>query len=285
MAELSYLFKDCDGNEHHCNVFGIDVSFLHKYYVYKSQEFGCVEFYKISEEPPTETITIIDGVYVDCDACSAGKHLQAHHFRKGCSAQEYEDIFVIDIGKIKPKEYAYYQDLYNGCWQYIGYDDVGINGQLLDYMEFNKTPYDNCHCAQMFDAYLFKDCDGNDYHFKQIGKFDIGTHYKKESGGSNCFEYIGKTQVGYEPQDIFISDGECNCDKHSELTIKPKHGDIEYYERVNCEFADAVFNEAMAERYGVEFCCEKDLTRLVIKKKLLDAGALQDDVDLCKCEN
>lgn len=480
MAELSYLFIDCDnGNEHHCNVLGIDVSFLHRDYVYTSQEYGCVTFQKKSEEPPTETITITDGVFVDCNSCAAKKHFQAYHFRKGCSAQEYEDIFVIDTGKLKPKEYAYYQDLYNGCWQYIGYDDVGIigiNGQLLDYMEFNQTPYDNCHCSQMYEAYLFKDCDGNELYFKVKGTFDIGKHYINKNTGV-CCEFIGKTQTTFEPTTVFINGDECDCykymifstcdgkhkfytsldsiaylpdlqcgdvihlmdnpcgeseawiyanypnadincynerikmllytninfelyvncfkfeklgDNHDgceqypwtvyrvekqcktscceiffdckcrlcgseeqvelylsnviintinntdynifvtkdgkyviddvgyasikycgseadgyrliyskdiikylksceeeencELTIKPKHGDVEYYERVNCEFASAVFNEAMAERYGVEFCCKKDLQRLTIKKKLLDAGALQDDVDLCKCE-
>lgn len=480
MAELSYLFTDCDnGNEHHCNVLGIDVSFLHDNYVYTSPEYGCVTFQKKSEEPPTETITITDGVFVDCNSCAAVKHVQAYHFRKGCSEEEYEDIWVIDTGNLKPKEYAYYQDLYNGCWQYIGYDDVGITGQFLDYMEFNQTPYDNCHCSQMFDAYLFKDCDGNEKYFKTNGTFDIGKSYFEKNTGV-CCEFIGNTQITYEPTVEFIDGGECNCYKYMifetcdgkhkfytsldymlsipdlqyedkisltddpcgprpewiyaylgeggsyscylerieklqsekidfelyvncfkflrfvqeipsdieeypwrvyridpkcasecceifffcscklcgsdeqielflsntiintinnsdynvfvtkngkytideinyndsaicekkelheedfvyatdvikylesceeeetcELTIKPKHCDVEYYERVNCEFASAVFNEAMSERYGVEFCCKKDLQRLTIKKKLLDAGALQDDVDLCKCE-
>lgn len=63
--------------------------------------------------------------------------------------------------------------------------------------------------------------------------------------------------------------------------IKKREGNIEYYEKINCEFADAVYNKAMSDRYGIEFCCEKDLQKLTIKKKLLDAGQLQDDIDLC----
>lgn len=477
--EISYVFETCTGSGFWCDVIGMNVEYLHEGYYYKSVEFGCVKFAGKKEVSSMSTVTIIDGVYVDCDACSAGKHLQAHHFRKGCSEAEYEDIWVMTHGKIKPEQGQYYQDYYNGCWQYIGKDDIGITGQFLDYMDFQQTPYDDCHCSQMFDAYLFKDCDGNELYFKVGPKLVIGKHYFEKNIGV-CCEFIGKTQITFEPTTKFKDGGECNCYKYMmfetcdgkhkfytpldymssipdlqygddisltddpcghmrawiyayleggsdacyseriaklqelnidfelyincfkflklvqekpsdieeypwkvygvdqkceskccevfflcecklcgsdepiklflsntiintinnssynvfvtknckytidkivynesticekqeeheedfiyatdvieylescdeeeencELTIKPKHGDVEYYERVNCEFASAVFNEAMAERYGVEFCCKKDLQRLTIKKKLLDAGALQDDVDLCKCE-
>lgn len=482
MAEISYVFETCNGSGFWCDVVGMNVDHLHEGFFYKSVEFGCVKFTGKKEVSPYNTITIVDGVYVDCDSCSAGKHLQAYHFRKGCSEAEYEDIWVMTPGKLKPKEGQYYQDYYNSCWQYIGYDDIGITGQFLDYMDFQETPYNDCHCVQMYNAYLFKDCDGNELYFRKIkgaSKLDIGKHYYDKRTGL-CCEYIGKTKVTFEPLNDFAYGGDCNCYKYMlfetcdgkhkfyaslehmtsipdlqfgdqisltddpcghmpmwiyaylddvsgscyldriyklqdlnidfelyincfnflkfvqdkpsnieeypwrvyfidakceskcceifflclcklcgsdeiiklilsntiintinnsdynvfvtqngkytieeifyneyeicekeegheegfihatdvieylkscdeeeencELTIKPKHGDVEYYERVNCEFASAVFNEAMAERYGVEFCCEKDLQRLTIKKKLLDAGALQDDVDLCKCE-
>lgn len=56
---------------------------------------------------------------------------------------------------------------------------------------------------------------------------------------------------------------------------------IEKYERVNCKFAEMVHNKAMSDKNGVEFCCEFDTELLIIDKKLLDAGAIQDEIDLC----
>ncbi len=107
----------------------------------------------------------------------------------------------------------------------------------------------------------------------------------------NCYQMLdGKTLFvdGEVPEHVIegpYDDCECVAPEPEptpvEPIIKKRVGNIEYYEKINCEFADAVYNKAMADRYGVEFCCEKDLQRLTIKKKLLDAGALQDDIDLC----
>ena len=60
---------------------------------------------------------------------------------------------------------------------------------------------------------------------------------------------------------------------------------IEKYENVNCDFADAVYNKAMSEKNGVEFCCEADAIARIRDKILMDEGAKQDDIDLCNINN
>jgi hypothetical protein len=49
----------------------------------------------------------------------------------------------------------------------------------------------------------------------------------------------------------------------------------DYVERVNCKFAEAVYQEAMNKRYGIEFCCDKEQEKWEIKKELLNLKALE----------
>lgn len=58
---------------------------------------------------------------------------------------------------------------------------------------------------------------------------------------------------------------------------------IEYHDRINAEFAEAVYQEMASARYGIDFCCSPDLTKWTIKKELLDLNALQ--VNICPNPN
>ena len=55
----------------------------------------------------------------------------------------------------------------------------------------------------------------------------------------------------------------------------------EYTEKVNCKFAEQVYNTMLSKRYGITVCCEEDLQKWAIKKALLDFRALYDP-ELCK---
>jgi len=54
---------------------------------------------------------------------------------------------------------------------------------------------------------------------------------------------------------------------------------LDYHHKVNSEFAEAVYQEMASARYGIEFCCSKDLDKWSIKKELLDLNAV--NIDLC----
>ena len=60
---------------------------------------------------------------------------------------------------------------------------------------------------------------------------------------------------------------------------------IEYQEKVNGEFAEAVYQEMASIRYGIDFCCSPDLSKWSIKKELLDSNALNQNIDLCPQDN
>lgn len=57
--------------------------------------------------------------------------------------------------------------------------------------------------------------------------------------------------------------------------------DPAYTERINCTFAEAVFDEMAKVRYGITVCCEEDIDKWDIKKQELDLRALYDP-SLCK---
>ena len=52
--------------------------------------------------------------------------------------------------------------------------------------------------------------------------------------------------------------------------------DIEYQEKVNCNFAESVYIMMATRRYGLKFCCDIDLQRWSIKKELLELNDIKD---------
>jgi hypothetical protein len=50
---------------------------------------------------------------------------------------------------------------------------------------------------------------------------------------------------------------------------------IEYSDKVNAEFSEAIYQEMASIRYGVNFCCDLDLLKWSIKKELLDLNNLK----------
>lgn len=52
----------------------------------------------------------------------------------------------------------------------------------------------------------------------------------------------------------------------------------EYTERVNCTFAETVFDEMAKKRYGITVCCDNDLDEIDIKKQELDLRTICSDI-------
>lgn len=56
----------------------------------------------------------------------------------------------------------------------------------------------------------------------------------------------------------------------------------EYTDKVNCNFAEAIYDYMVKQRYGVTICCDEDMDKWIIKKQELDLRALYDPT-LCVC--
>lgn len=55
----------------------------------------------------------------------------------------------------------------------------------------------------------------------------------------------------------------------------------EYTEKINCNFAEAAYDQMAISRYGIDICCDLDLDILDIKKQELDLRAIYDP-NLCE---
>jgi hypothetical protein len=55
----------------------------------------------------------------------------------------------------------------------------------------------------------------------------------------------------------------------------------EYSDKINCAFANQIYDEMVRRRYGITICCDKDIPYWTIKKELLDLAAIYDE-NLCK---
>lgn len=51
----------------------------------------------------------------------------------------------------------------------------------------------------------------------------------------------------------------------------------QYHDQVNAEFSEVLYQKMATERYGIEFCCQADNDKWLIKKELLDLNALKVD--------
>ena len=54
---------------------------------------------------------------------------------------------------------------------------------------------------------------------------------------------------------------------------------IEHHDKINASFAESVYQQMVSKRYGMQFCCERDLKRDAIRKEQLDLSS-KLDVDL-----
>ncbi len=67
-------------------------------------------------------------------------------------------------------------------------------------------------------------------------------------------------------------------------TVKPGYDtpgcSPEYVDKVNCAFAEAIYQRMASVRFGLNFCCEPDERKWTIKKELLDLKMLEDP-DAC----
>ena len=272
-----------------------------KYYKYrdsKKEYEECYLYLGIVEESGQSVGNVrvlTGGPYDNCDCSDAPIPVKRKFGFEDCNGNIIISLSVYFNVLVELISDNYY-DTSIGCLKYIGHT---VQQPTTNTIIIIDGPFEDCDCEYKPEPpttenseCVVSTCKGTEQHINVsndiLNLLDLSL---SDLSGNHTFKWNNKCYyivkvVGEENPYLKIMDIEhlngiyagcieCNNDgvKHKDNT--------EYYEKVNCEFADAVYNKAMAERYGVEFCCEKDLTRSVIKKKLLDAGQLQDEVDLC----
>lgn len=90
------------------------------------------------------------------------------------------------------------------------------------------------------------------------------------SNGIFYLEKFGDCQQGVCPQPTFKNN----------RTVKPGYNtpicSAEKYDKITCNFADAMYKDALEKRYGISNCCPEDDQKWIVKKLLIDMQALKD---------
>jgi hypothetical protein len=70
----------------------------------------------------------------------------------------------------------------------------------------------------------------------------------------------------------------------NQRTVKPGYDTAActpaYWDKIKCKFSEALYQHMASIRYGIEFCCNADMEKWVIKNELLDLAAITDP-DIC----
>lgn len=75
-------------------------------------------------------------------------------------------------------------------------------------------------------------------------------------------------------------DGECPKVEYKTRSVQPGYDTPactpQYYEKVVCNFSEAVYKEVLEKRYGISNCCPQDFDKWEIKKEIIHLEALKD---------
>lgn len=176
------------------------------------------------------------------------------------------------------------------CWQVV--EAVQIPSATIVVVD---TIYEDCQeCNRK--CYILHECNGllpdikTDYDLSLL----VGTYIQIESCPNNCWLILNAITclgdvVPIKPIRIKIKTCE-DCYPPIVIPIpivlharkvKPGYNtpgcSPEYTERINCNFADQVFNKMMVVRYGITPCCEDEYDKYLLKKEMLDLQAIYDE--------
>jgi hypothetical protein len=152
------------------------------------------------------------------------------------------------------------------------------------------TDCDACTAQNNGPCYLLTDCDDKEHTI--VTGDDLSQYLNQtiqiESCPGYCFQVeLAENCIGYVSV-LPITASFTTCDACNYVPVVPtnlisrrvKPGydtpacPPDYTEKVNCTFGEAMYEEVLAKRYGLEDCCVIDAQRWTIKKELLDIKVL-----------
>ncbi len=183
-------------------------------------------------------------------------------------------------------------ELSQDCTQVIQIDTTGLTS-FQDCDECLPTYYTLTNCADNTDI-INTSTDFSQY---------VGQVVNLSNCGKACYQVTSDTSCTlYFPTDNTVTKVFATCEACSytaplpkelkKRSVKPGYDtpacSPEYYYRVTCGYATAVYDEMVKARYGVTICCDRDINYWDVKKELLDLQAILDPdpvlVDIpCTC--
>ena len=150
---------------------------------------------------------------------------------------------------------------------------------------------DECISGQQPPCFLLEDCAGV---LEPIITYTdltllLGQVIKISTCGDTCFEVsISQTCIGSIAVAVTANYPDCpTCLAVPQVpvelitrSVKPGYNtpgcSPEYTERITCKYGETMFDQMAVERYGITICCDHDVDRWDIEKRILDLKAIYD---------
>lgn len=240
---------------------------------------GCWYVEKINVEPPTDTTTTVNYVYDDCEEC---KRIYWH--LEDCSDSQnilitYTDLSAYE-GQVINLDYCP-----NICW-IVSSTRLSTNAQPV-VLEGNYTDCSECFLAvnPPLCRSVLPTKGGLISYVDTVGELVEIAVTAGIRTPKLCVRAWGTGS--FEDEIIFgeCINGECPKVEYKTRSVQPGYDTPacrpEYYEKVVCNFSEAVYKEVLEKRYGISNCCPQDFDKWEIKKEMLYLEALKDPDYLC----
>lgn len=230
---------------------------------------GCWYVEPIDFIPPTDQpVTPMTG-FESCKLCNA-----TYYELVDCLGIK-DPIITIDdlseyVGKVIKIKYCP-----ETCWEVIPTTPQPLTGEVIFEEEFDGCPECllevlPCVCSTALNDTLFPisglryvDCEGNTVFTSPLNA--------GERSSKICVKYwlTGTDQIFYGD----CVDGQCQQPPQPKRQVTPGYNtpvcSTEYYEKVECNFSEWMYNEVLEKRYGISNCCPEELMKWEIKHEML----------------
>lgn len=245
---------------------------------------GCWTVQEMDIVPPSSLpVTVLSG-FTDCETCNA-----TFYQLTDCLGIADPIVTITDlsayIGEIVELKYCP-----QTCWEVTRVDPTEISGDVIVEQSFGSV------CADCLTALLTPQCLSftNTNTIPEIVEYtDINgtsglrlTLAPGETTIKTCYlSYSARTTVTVTNYGACI---EGLCPPMPALptrSVRPGYNtgtcNPEYYETVECNFADVVYKNVLEQRYGIANCCPEDDIKWEIKHELLMLDILEDPNYVC----
>jgi hypothetical protein len=235
---------------------------------------GCWEVNEIDIQPPTDSPVTVANSYSDCEECERDYWLLTDCDDSENTLITYTDLSAYD-GQVIRLDYC--PEI---CW-IVSSTRLSTNAQPV-ILEGDYTDCSECFLA------------ANPPLCRSIVPTKGGTISYVDTAGETIELAVTSgvrtarlcvrvwLTASFENEIIYgeCVDGECPKIEYKTRSVQPGYNTPactpQYYEKVVCNFSEAVYREVLDKRYGISNCCPQDFDKWEIKKEIIHLEALKD---------
>jgi hypothetical protein len=228
-------------------------------------------------------VVVTDASQTSCDDCVIGYELRDCEDTSNVIYTETDlSQFVASGEVIQIQQYPGF------CFQVFQANEAVPNPQEV-WPTVSFISCEECNLTQ----YLLEDCAGNEPSFITNSDLEqyVGGIVSLQFCPEICWTVSEAPQISQDPQTVVVQNSYSDCEScypepEPEVEVTYKYRSVqpgyctpgcskEFYEKVTCKYADAMYKKMVGLRYGIEMCCQDDIDRIRRDKAILDNKVLE----------